>query len=412
MTQVSPAPSITGSPAIRQIPSGNGGNSGFSLELSGPEPPRVQVRAPMPDAPEPETQVRHAVAGTGKPLPDGDLPDQEVCEDSDTEKTEADIAFAWFGMAPPAPEAAPVVEAAPAAAAPVAEIALPEGEAAPLPEIVLPEGFAAQPAETVAADPLTAEVAKALEALDLAKTAVDVAPEAPVRRIAGIDISRLGRVDLPARIELPATSPILQTIAALQPRTGEANPFAAILAAAGVELPQPLRAIPRDPVGIATLTPLNGLEMQRAGVVQAVADVQQAIIDTRRSDWMTSTIERIEALRDSPNSRETSLRLSPDALGKVDVSIRQEGDKIHVRFAAETAAARALLTEAQSRLNDIAEARGLKLGGTTVDAGVTAGFGGQGQSQRHEAASRTNNASAPVSALTGETKTTSDERVA
>ena len=178
-----------------------------------------------------------------------------------------------------------------------------------------------------------------------------------------------------------------------------------MLAPAGFELPEPLRRPANEPV-LAMLTPVNGLEMQRAGVVQAVANVQQAVIDTRRADWMSSTIERIEALRDSPNSRETSIRLSPDALGKVDVSIRQEGDKIHVRFTAETAAARTLLTEAQSRLNDIAEARGLKLGGSSVDAGTAGNTGTWGQ--RQDAAPNPTLASAPANVPGAETETATD----
>ena len=409
MTQVSPAPSISGPVSIRQIPSGNGGETGFSLALGGVERPGVTVPRPAPEPADAETEARQAVAGTGKDLPGEDAP-----AGAEDERGETDVAFAWFGMALPAPEAAPVAVMAcqPATVA----IALPEGEAAPLPAIMLPgqeraPGFAVEPAAVEAAlDAASAEIAKAIEAA--AAGPVEIATEAPVRRIQGIDMSRLSRADAPARIELPANSPILQTLAALQPRA-EANPLAAMLAP-GIELPEQFRGpAPRDPA-VAMLTPVNGLEMQRAGVVQAVAEIQQAAIDTRRSDWMTSTIERIEALRDSPNSRETSLRLSPDALGKVDVSIRQEGDRIHVRFTAETAAARTLLTEAQSRLNDIAEARGLKLGQTSVDSGVNAGgqYGAGGQGQRQDAAPRTNTASAPATASGGETETTTDDRVA
>ena len=117
---------------------------------------------------------------------------------------------------------------------------------------------------------------------------------------------------------------------------------------------------------------------------------------------MSQTIDRIEALRDSPNSRETTIRLSPDALGKVDVSIRHEGDRIHVRFTAENAQARTLLTEAQSRLTEIAEARGIKLGSASVDAGTT------GQGQRQDAAPRTAPVSAPASVPGSEATTATD----
>lgn len=395
MTQVSPAPSISGTPALRQIPSGTGGNAAFSLVPGGREPPRVTVRAPAPEVAEADDRARQAVAGTGKDLPGKkDVPVQDELNRSKGDESEdeadpsADPAFAWFAMALPT-EAAP----APVAADP-ASVTLPEGEAASL-----PEGMIELPAEMAAStEPLPAELAKAMEALEgVAPTPAEISTETPARRIAGLDITRLGR------IELPAHSPVAQTLAALQPRT-EGNSFTATLAAMGVTLPEPLRPNAPHEANVAMLTPLNGLEMQRVGVVQAVSDVQQAMIDTRRSDWMTATIERIEALRDSPNARETSLRLSPDALGKIDVSIRQEGDKIHVRFSAETAAARTLLTEAQSRLNDIAEARGLKLGGSSVDSGNA----GQGHSQRHEAASSPAIASAPLRMPGGETETTTE----
>lgn len=377
MTQVSPAPSIIGSAPNRQIPSGNGGDGGFSLALGGVERPRVSVPRPAPERPEPEPEARQAVAGTGK-----DLPDQDELADAEDDRTEADAPFAWFGMTPFVPDAAP-------------DVAAPGG-----PAIALPEGKAGALLDGLT-DPIAAEIAKAIEGFDLAAaTPVDIAPEAPVRQVQGIDISRLADS---AKIELRADAPALQTLAALAPRS-EASPVASLLASAGIKLPEEFRIRNQPETSVAALTPVNGLEMQRAGIVQAVADVQQAAIDTRRADWMTSTIERIEALRDSPNSRETSLKLSPDALGKVDVSIRQEGDRIHVRFSAETAAARTLLTEAQSRLNDIAEARGLKLGGTSVDAGNAGDAGHWGQ--RQEAAPRTNTVSAPVSALAGETETT------
>jgi hypothetical protein len=64
--------------------------------------------------------------------------------------------------------------------------------------------------------------------------------------------------------------------------------------------------------------------------------MQQGVLDMRRQEWMGQMVDHIEAMRDASPTRETRISLSPEALGKVDVSIRQDGDRIHVHFATET----------------------------------------------------------------------------
>jgi flagellar hook-length control protein FliK len=98
------------------------------------------------------------------------------------------------------------------------------------------------------------------------------------------------------------------------------------------------------------------------------------MLDTRRQEWMGKMVEHIEALRDAAPVRETRISLAPEALGKVDVSIRHEGDRVHVHFTTETPAARQLIADAQPRLTELAETRGLKLGQTSFESG-TAGQG-------------------------------------
>jgi flagellar hook-length control protein FliK len=122
-------------------------------------------------------------------------------------------------------------------------------------------------------------------------------------------------------------------------------------------------------------------------IVSAPADVQQNMLDTRRQEWVGKMVEHIEALRDAAPVRETRLSLAPEALGKVDVSIRHDGDRLHVHFTTETSAARQLIADAQPRLSELAEARGLKLGQTSFESGTT----GQGANRD----SRNNPASQP-----------------
>lgn len=89
-------------------------------------------------------------------------------------------------------------------------------------------------------------------------------------------------------------------------------------------------------------------------------------IDIQREDWTRALIDRIDAVRDVANARDMRITLVPDALGKVEVALRQDGETLHVAFTADAPATRALLADAQPRLAELAEARGLKLGDTAV----------------------------------------------
>ncbi len=92
------------------------------------------------------------------------------------------------------------------------------------------------------------------------------------------------------------------------------------------------------------------------------AEAQQAPLDMRQERWPHAMIERIEILRDAADATDTRIRLVPDALGAINVSMRKDGDTVHVHFNAEQVATRTLLADAQPRLAELAEARGLKLG--------------------------------------------------
>jgi Meckel syndrome type 1 protein len=108
-------------------------------------------------------------------------------------------------------------------------------------------------------------------------------------------------------------------------------------------------------------------------------------LDMSRGDWPQAMIDHIEALRDAADATSTRIRLLPDALGKIDVSLRHDGSTVHVHFAAEAQATRMLIADAQPRLAEAAQARGIRLGQATVDAG-TAGQGGQQHHATHQSA--------------------------
>ena len=92
-------------------------------------------------------------------------------------------------------------------------------------------------------------------------------------------------------------------------------------------------------------------------------------LDTTQARWPDAMIGRIEQLRDLANEGDTRIRLHPDALGTVDVALRREGDAVRVHFTAAEPATRLMLADAQPRLQELAEAKGLKLSGAPLDSG-------------------------------------------
>ena len=118
-------------------------------------------------------------------------------------------------------------------------------------------------------------------------------------------------------------------------------------------------------------------------------EAHQAPLDMRQERWPHAMIERIEVLRDFADASDTRIRLIPDALGAIDVSMKTDGDTVHVHFNAEQAATRTLLADAQPRLAELAEARGLKLGQGML------GDGSAGSGQRAPASPQTPNRTAP-----------------
>lgn len=223
-----------------------------------------------------------------------------------------------------------------------------------------------------------------------------------------------GRTE-PTRWSTPAATAVSIAPVALQPapvQPGTVASAAQVFGAAMQAFTQedrPVATAPTDPV-VAAMAALAA-----PATVAPIADAKQAPLDMRQDAWPETMIARIEVLRDMANATDTRMRLIPDALGAIDVSVKRDGDTVHVHFAAEQAATRTLLQDAQPRLTELAESRGLKLAqtqvaGSGVDSGVASGGG---QQQRHAATPQPATPAAPPRARATPAETDStDTRLA
>jgi flagellar hook-length control protein FliK len=273
------------------------------------------------------------------PTPTGDTQGEHA------EPATVDPAVQPAGITPPA---APALAALPASA--------PTGRpAAPLP---------LQATGTALAQPIVTETA-AVPAIEPGATAIALAidgstPTPTPSRFEAL-VGREGALPLGREAAQPTP-----TFVALQPTPSATSSglAAQVFASAG----NALSAAPADPLaeplGIAGLT---GAEP--ATRVQALAGTAQPALDMSGNDWPGQMIERIAALRDSAEVADTRIKLAPENLGALEVSIRRDGDRIHVHFTADNPAARQLIADATPRLAELADARGLKLGQASVDGG-------------------------------------------
>lgn len=305
---------------------------------------------------------RQSIADDGKTLPD-DVPDDDPSKD-----------VIWLPTALILPVPIPV--------APPPALALTKAGATIAPAVATPAAvnIAAPPA---AATPVEAgaqsgeAIAQPQPPPDRAPAAAGVvvevdAPIAPANNgaptVRQLDTAKL---DLPVRTDAPTATaqPALQQQTPLQPvpavlPAGQA--FAAAIAAA-VQQGRDEResSETHTPLAIA----IAALDRLHTPAVAAPADARQAALDLRQDSGLQGMIDHIEVLRDGANAGDTRIRLVPDALGAVDVSVRNDGERVHVHFNTENQASARLIAEAQPRLAELAEARGLKLGQTSVDSG-------------------------------------------
>ncbi|MGY4394914.1 flagellar hook-length control protein FliK [Sphingomonas sp. UYAg733] len=330
---------------------------------------------------------RQDIAGGGEALPDD--------ADSETDPT-----LIWMPIALPQP--APVMRVIPVpgmALKGVIESTLPGG-----PALLPPTPGATDPLSTVP-DRVAPTDAPKIDVCRLLPVEGKPAPtKTPIQRVITVDktavmddiqattAKQAAPQPAPAATA-PVTQPAVQAFAA------------AILATASHR--ERRDSDDRSAAGAAMASALSAVaETALKPIVQATGDLQRAALDLRQDTGLQAMIDRIEVLRDDADSRDTRIRLVPDALGAVDIAVRKDGDRLHVHFAAESAATRALLTEAQPRLAELAEARGVRIAQSTVD-----GSGHGPGRQPHQQASAQSVAPVSVTRAT-ETEHTTEHRIA
>lgn len=177
----------------------------------------------------------------------------------------------------------------------------------------------------------------------------------------------------------------------------------------------------RQPALSTLAAPATGT--QTAAAVTAAGQAQDAPLDTRHQEWTAKMIDKIEMLQGGA-VRETKISLMPEGLGKVDIAIRQDDAGLHVQFSTDTQSARQLIADAQPKLAEIAQERGIRIGSTSVDTNAAGSHGGgngsgtassqMNQGQRQDAQPQRNQPSAPLPGQRREasSSTSQDERVA
>lgn len=123
--------------------------------------------------------------------------------------------------------------------------------------------------------------------------------------------------------------------------------------------------------GEPTILPISApAPIAAPGPAQTSAPVLGAPVDLGRAGWVEAMIERIAEMP-QVDRREAQIKLLPDMLGKVEVTLVERDQRVHVTLNAETSQARQMLADAAPRLQELAEARGLRLGQTEIGGGTS-----------------------------------------
>ena len=285
--------------------------------------------------------------------------------------------------------AASMDRSTPLTAAPASPIAA----ASPVEVASLPQRLAGDATTTVPASPTTVTPPAPL----LPPTPEATSVTTPVG-------SRSG--DLPARIaDLSPRIPLPQSQAPLV-IAGTTAPAFRLFAAA-------IHAARTDEADRAASPTAVVAPLEQPRPTLTVVGADGAPLDMTDHRWPHAMVERINRLQEQASATRdaanTSIRLVPDALGTIDVSVRRDGDTVRVHLNAEQVQTRTLIADAQPRLQELAEAKGVRLVPSTGGANVGAGSDGQAQRQP---APRSPTRSAPAPAAHDESHIAITDRVA
>jgi flagellar hook-length control protein FliK len=160
----------------------------------------------------------------------------------------------------------------------------------------------------------------------------------------------------------PVRAPEVRTTEPLQPELARR-------VAEMVERAAPPPADPAVPSAPAPIAPAPQPQPTAAPVQAAAPVFQPAPVDLGRAEWVQAMVDRIAELPQLEVGREAQIKLLPDALGSVEVKIVERDERMQVTLNAETVQARQLLSDAAPRLQELAEARGLRFAEPQVGGG-------------------------------------------
>ena len=103
------------------------------------------------------------------------------------------------------------------------------------------------------------------------------------------------------------------------------------------------------------------------------------ILDTAKNNWTEMLTQRVKNSL-AGGKDQLDFQLSPRNLGKMRISLVMQNDRTNIQIQTETSAAASMLSESESRLAQMLEASGLRLG--NLNSGQFQGFGGTGSDQQ------------------------------
>jgi hypothetical protein len=185
------------------------------------------------------------------------------------------------------------------------------------------------------------------------------APDQPSRTLPELPAAAAPRASAavaaaPARPEISIPPELARQVAQLiRPSVAEASPPTSQVTA---------------PVDQSAPTP-HAAAAAPAPAAPASIPAPSSPVDLGRSEWMQAMIDRIGDIVQADGRREAQIKLLPSALGAVEVIIVQRDEQMHVTLTSENAQARQLLSDAAPRLQELAEARGLRFAQADIGGG-------------------------------------------